>query len=191
MRRRLPDLDAAVREHLAPRAEGVGVLDPAAVLSYGVSGVVARASGVDVDLRRDDPYLAYPELGFGEPALPVVLGRRGDARERFRCLLEQVPVSLDLVEACLRDLPGGPVDVRLPKTVRAPEGSVYRWTENPVGAMGYYLVSRGERTPWRLAMRTASFNNVSALPHLLPGVRLPDLVTVLSSLFFVIGDIDK
>ncbi len=191
VRRRLPDLDAGVREQLAPRAEGVGVLDPAAVLSYGVSGVVARASGVDVDLRRDDPYLAYAELGFGGPDLPVVLGRRGDALDRFRCLLEQVPVSLDLAEACLRGLPGGPVDVRLPKTVRAPEGAVYRWTENPVGAMGYYLVSRGERTPWRLAMRTASFNNVSVLPHLLPGVRLPDLVTVLSSLFFVIGDIDK
>ena len=94
-------------------------------------------------------------------------------------------------EACLARLPGGPVDVRLPKTVRAPEGAAYAWTENPLGAMGYYLVSRGQTTPWRLALRTASFNNVSVLPELLPGVRLPDLPLVLASLFFVIGDVDK
>ena len=191
VRRVLPELDALLRgEHLA-RTAGVGVLDAAAVLSYGVSGPVARASGVDVDLRRDDPYLAYPELGFGGPALPVVLGRDGDCAARFRCLLEQVTVSLDVVTACLARLPGGPVDVRLPKTVRAPEGATWSWTENPLGAMGYYLVSRGEKTPWRLAMRTASFNNVSALPRLLPGVLLPDLATVLGSLFFVLGDVDK
>ena len=162
------------------------MLDPAAVLSYGASGPVARASGVDVDLRRDDPYLAYPELD-----VRVVLGTAGDAHARTTCLAEQVGVSLDLVDACLDRLPGGPVDVRLPKTVKPPEGATYSWTENPLGAMGYYLVSRGGRTPWRLAMRTASFNHVSTLPHLLPGVALPDLVTVLSSLFFVLGDVDK
>ena len=191
VRRVLPELDALLRGEHLDRTAGVGVLDAAAVLSYGVSGPVARASGVDVDLRRDDPYLAYAELGFGGPALPVVVGSAGDCAARFRCLLEQVPVSLDVVEACLDRLPGGPVDVRLPKTVRAPEGTTYSWTENPLGAMGYYLVSRGERTPWRLAMRTASFNNVSALPHLLPGVLLPELPTVLASLFFVLGDVDK
>ena len=179
----VPALLAAVD---AGPGRGVGVLDAAAVLSYGVSGPVARASGVDVDLRRDDPYLAYADLD-----VPVVLGTAGDAHTRFRCLAEQVAVSLDLVDACLDRLPAGPVAVRLPKTVKPPEGSTYAWTENPLGAMGYYLVSRGGKTPWRLAMRTASFNNVSALPHLLPGVALPDLVTVLSSLFFVLGDVDK
>ena len=167
--------------------EGLGVLDPALVPAYGISGPIARASGVDMDLRRDQPYLAYGELA----PLQVVLGSRGDALARFEVLLGQVAVSLDLVEACLDALPGGPVDVKLPKTVRAPEGSVYSWTENPLGLMGYYLVSRGEKTPWRLAMRTASFNNVSALPAVLPGVALPDLPAVLSSLFFVVGDLDK
>ena len=183
VRRAVPALLAAVD---AGPGRGVGVLDAAAVLSYGVSGPVARASGVDVDLRRDDPYLAYAELD-----VPVVLGTDGDAHTRFRCLAEQVAVSLDLVDACLDRLPAGPVAVRLPKTVKPPEGTTYAWTENPLGSMGYYLVSRGGKTPWRLAMRTASFNNVSALPHLLPGVALPDLVTVLSSLFFVLGDVDK
>jgi len=165
---------------------GVGVLSPADVLAYGVSGPVARASGVDMDLRRDEPYLAYEQLD-----VQVVTRTAGDAHARCACVLDQVAASLDLAEVCLDRLPSGPVNVRLPKTVRAPEGSTYAWTENPLGVQGYYLVSRGDIVPWRLAMRTASFNNVSALSAALPGVALADLVTVLCSFFFVIGDIDK
>jgi NADH-quinone oxidoreductase subunit D len=165
---------------------GVGTMSAASALSYGVSGPVARASGVDIDLRRDDPYLAYPSLD-----VPVVLRQDGDAAGRFACLLEQVHTSLDLVLACLSSMPEGPVSVKLPKNLRAPEGSTYAWTENPSGIAGYYLVSRGAVTPWRLAMRTASFNNVSALPAVLPGCRLADLPAVLASFFFVVGDIDR
>lgn len=177
---------ALARYRLADAGRGTGLLGPEIALSYGVSGPVARASGLDMDLRRDEPYLAYAEL-----AVPVVLGSAGDAHERFACLLGQLLVSLDLIDACLDRLPGGPVDVRLPKSVRAPEGLTYAWTENPLGVQGYLLVSRGEKTPWRLAMRTASFNNVSALTQVLPGVHLADLPVVLASMFFVIGDIDK
>ncbi len=178
----LPALAAAVDE--VPR--GVGVLTPEAVAAYGVSGPVARASGVELDLRRDEPYLAYGSLD-----VPVVTRSAGDAHARFSCVLEQVGVSLDLAAACLGQLPSGPIALRLPKTVKAPEGSTYAWTENPLGISGYYLVSRGDRVPWRLAMRTASFNNVSALGDVLPGTRVEDVVTVLASFFFVIGDIDK
>jgi len=185
VRERLPALATALADGLGHTA-GIGVLPLATALSYGVSGPPARASGLDVDLRRDDPYLAYGELD-----VTVVLAAGGDVLSRFDCLLRQVQVSLDLVETCLDRLPAGPVDVRLPKSVRAPEGATYAWTENPLGSMGYYLVSRGATTPWRLAMRTASFNNVSVLPELLPGVRLPDLPVVLASLFFVLGDVDK
>ncbi|MCW2614772.1 MAG: NADH-quinone oxidoreductase subunit NuoD [Frankiales bacterium] len=165
---------------------GVGVLPAADVLSHGVSGPVARASGVELDLRRDEPYLAYGSLD-----VQVVTRTEGDAHARFACVTEQLDVSLDLADACLGRLPAGPVALRLPKTVRAPEGTTYAWTEGPLGLSGYYLVSRGDRVPWRLAMRTASFANVSALPVALAGVRVRDLVTVLSSFFFVIGDIDK
>jgi NADH-quinone oxidoreductase subunit D len=185
----LPRLDDLVAG--ADHLRGIGVLTPEAALGHGVSGPVARASGVDVDLRRDDPYLAYDELGFGAAELPVVLGTDGDAWSRADCLLRQVHVSLDVVQACLDDLPGGPVNVRLPKTVRAPEGAAYAWAENPPGISGYYLVSRGATTPWRLAMRTASFNNASALPALLPGTHLRDVAAVLGTLFLVAGDIDK
>jgi NADH-quinone oxidoreductase subunit D len=165
---------------------GVGVLGRADALAYGVSGPVARASGVDFDLRRDEPYLAYGSL-----AVPVVTRTAGDAAARFECLVEQVAVSLDLADAALDRLPAGPVNVRLPKTVKAPEGSIYVWTENPLGINGYFLVSKGERTPWRLKLRSASFNNVQALRAILPGTRVEDLTTVLASVFFVVGDIDR
>ena len=169
-------------DHLA----GVGRLSASDAVAHGVSGPVARASGVDLDVRRDDPYLAYPSLD-----VPVVLGTAGDAAARFDCLLRQVDVSLALAESCLDQLPSGPVNVKLPKNLRVPEGATYAWTEGPSGAAGYYLVSRGAITPWRLAMRTASFNNVAALPAVLPGCRVQDLPAVLASFFFVVGDVDK
>ncbi len=172
---------------------GIGVLAPALVDAYGVSGPAARASGVDFDLRRDEPYLAYGDL-LRDGVLEVPLGQGGDCLARWSVLLDQVRVSLALAGACvdrLRSLGTGPVNVRLPKILRPPEGSTYAWTENPLGVNGYYLVSRGERTPWRLKLRTASFNNVAVLPAVLEGCRVADLVAVLGSLFFVVGDIDK
>jgi NADH-quinone oxidoreductase subunit D len=186
------DIDPLIlrNEIFLARTVGVGVLPAADVKAYGVSGPVARASGVDFDLRRDDPYLAYGEL---RDVLRVVTRTGGDCHSRFECLLGQAYASLDLADAVLDRLPGitGPVNVRLPKTVKAPEGHTYCWTENPLGINGYFLVSRGERTPWRLKLRSASYNNVQALRVLLPGTLLPDLVAVLGSLFFVVGDIDK
>jgi len=186
------DLDRLIRrnEIFLARTTGVGVLTGADARAYGVSGPAARASGIDFDLRRDDPYLAYGEL---TDALRVPVRTTGDCYSRFECLLEQLYVSLDLCDAVLDRLASvtGPVNVRLPKTVKAPEGHTYCWTENPLGINGYYLVSRGDKTPWRLKLRSASYNNVQALKVLLPGTLLPDLVAVLGSLFFVVGDIDK
>ena len=169
-------------------APGLGVLTAAEARSYGVSGPVARASGLDLDLRRDEPYLAYGEL-----PVRVVTRTAGDARARYECLRDQLTASLDLADAVLDRLPAltGPVNVRLPKTVKAPEGALYTWTENPLGLNGYYLVSKGERTPWRLKLRSASFNNVQALAAILPGTPIAELVPVLTSVFFVVGDIDR
>jgi NADH-quinone oxidoreductase subunit D len=180
-------------EGFRARTAGLGVLPAALVDEYGVTGPVARASGVDLDLRRDEPYLAYGDL-LREGTLQVPVRSEGDAWARFGLLVEQLGVSLALADACvdrLGSLPAGPVNVRLPKNLRPPEGSTYAWTENPLGVNGYYLVSRGDRTPWRLKLRSASFNNVSVLPAVVEGCRTRDLVTVLASMFFVIGDIDK
>ena len=196
VRHRLPQLEGLIvgNEILRARTRGVGVLDRATAAAYGVSGPVARASGLDLDLRRDEPYLAYEELFSADGPGRVVTRTEGDCLARFEVLLEQVHVSLDLAEACvdrLRSLPAGPVNVRLPKVLRVPEGHVYRWTENPLGANGYYLVSRGDKVPWRLKLRSASFNNVQMLSRLLPGALIADLVAILGSTFFVVGDVDK
>ncbi|MFF4416519.1 NADH-quinone oxidoreductase subunit D [Streptosporangium sp. NPDC001559] len=191
VRRRLPDIEALIsgNEIFLARTVGVGVLDRETIMQYGVSGPIARASGVGLDLRRDDPYLAYGEL-----PVKVVTRSSGDCNARFEVLLEQVRVSLDLADACverLRSLPRGPINQRLPKVLKVPEGHVYAWTENPLGINGYYLVSRGEKTPWRLKLRSASYNNVQVLREMLPGHLVSDMVAILGSMFFVVGDIDK
>ncbi|MGW4171697.1 NADH-quinone oxidoreductase subunit D [Streptomyces chartreusis] len=173
------------------RTRRVGALTPEAVHAYGVSGPIARASGVDFDLRRDEPYLAYGELG---DVLRVVTRQEGDCLARFECLLEQTHVALDLADACLdrlAELAPGPINQRLPKVLKAPEGHTYAWTENPLGINGYYLVSKGEKTPYRLKLRSASYNNIQALVELLPGTLVADMVAILGSMFFVVGDIDK
>jgi NADH-quinone oxidoreductase subunit D len=175
------------------RTVGVGRLDPWLVGQYGVSGPIARGSGVDFDLRRDDPYLCYDEL-LADDALRVSVRDGADCHARFGVLLDEVRVSLDLADVCisrLESLPVGPVNVRLPKIVKAPEGETYAWTENPLGINGYYLVSRAEKTPWRLKLRSASFNNIAVLPHLLEGAVVADMIAILGSMFFVVGDIDK
>jgi NADH-quinone oxidoreductase subunit D len=190
VRRRLPDLDNLIRrnEIFLARTVGVGVLTAAQAAAYGASGPVARASGLDFDLRRDEPYLAYGQL-----EVPVVTRTTGDCHARFEVLLDQVYASLDLAQQCLDrvDRIPGPVNVRLPKVVKAPEGHTYAWTENPLGINGYYLVSHNEKTPWRMKLRTASYANVQALSTLIPGSLVPDLIAILGSMFFVVGDIDK
>ena len=196
VRRRLPDLEGLLigNEILYARTRGVGVLAREVASGYGASGPIARASGMDVDLRRDEPYLAYGELFAPGGPGRVVTRTEGDALARLECLLEQIRVSLDLAEVCvdrLRSMPPGPVNVRLPKVLRVPEGHIYTWTENPLGINGYYLVSRGDKVPWRLKLRSASFGNVQTLSHLLPGCVVGDMVAILGSMFFVVGDIDK
>ena len=158
---------------------------------YGVSGPAARASGVDFDLRRDEPYLAYGELAG---TLRVVTRTEGDCLARFECLLDQIEVSLDLADACasrLASLPPGPIAARSAQGAQDSRGHIYAWTENPLGLNGYYLVSRGGKTPWRLKLRSASFSNVQVLSEILPGHRVEDLTAILGSLFFVVGDMDR
>jgi NADH-quinone oxidoreductase subunit D len=195
VRLRLPQIEDLIfgNEIFRARTRGVGVLSRELIDAYGVSGPIARASGVDFDLRRDDPYLAYDEL-LADGVMEVATRDEGDCYSRFGLLLDQAAVSLDIADACierLRSLDRGPVNVRLPKILKAPEGATYAWTENPLGINGYYLVSRGEKTPWRLKLRTASFNNIAVLPEVLTGCVVADMVAILGSMFFVVGDIDK
>ena len=195
VRSRLPQIEDLIfgNEIFQARTQNVGVLSRELIDSYGVSGPISRASGVDFDLRRDEPYLAYDEL-VADGVMQVVTRPEGDCYARFGMLLDQAQVSLDIAKACidrLRSMESGPINVRLPKILKAPEGATYAWTENPLGINGYYLVSRGDKTPWRMKLRSASFNNIAVLPELLKGCVVADMVAILGSMFFVVGDIDK
>jgi NADH-quinone oxidoreductase subunit D len=166
---------------------GVAVLSPAQALGFGASGPVARASGVDLDLRRDDPCLPYPPFD-------VPRAEAGDARARIRMLVDELRPSIGLVAWAAEQLThsaGAPVAVRLPKVVRVPESSTYTWTENPTGINGYLLVSRNERTPWRLKLRSAGFGNAAAMGAALSGTSVTDLPAAIASFLIVCGDVDR
>ncbi len=176
---------------LALEHRGLGVLSRESAAGFGASGPVARAAGLAHDVRGDDAYAGYGRV-WGEHGPGRVVHRStGDVAARYAVLLEEVAVALDLVLACLDRLTPGPVNVRLPKVVRVPEGQWYAVTESPLGRAGALLVSRGGPQPWRLALRTPSFGNVAALSALLPGTMVTDLATVVASVPFVMGDLDK
>ncbi len=192
VRSAMPAIGAVITDPgFRDRVRGVGTLTGEQVRQYGVSGPPARACGVDFDLRRDEPYLAYGDLAG---VLRVVTRTGGDCLARYECLLEQAGVALDLADACtsrLAALPPGPVTARIPKVFKVPEGHTYVGTENPIGLGGCYLVSRGGKAPWRLKLRSASFSNVAVLAEMLPGHRVRDLAPIVGSLFFIVGDMDR
>lgn len=156
-----------------------------------LTGPVGRASGLDVDLRRDDPYLAYGELG---EHLDIPVRTEGDARARYLVLMDQIPVSLDLAQralARLQDLGEGPIDVALPKVVRLPEGMTYAAVEGALGVAGVLLVGAGDKYPWRMKVRAASFATMQALSPALIGTHIDDIADALMSLPMVMGDVDR
>ncbi len=169
------------------RCRDVGLMSRELALAYGCSGPVAQAAGVAIDPRKDEPYEKYGEVEFNVP-----VGERGDSYDRLWVLVERVKESCNIIEQCLDRLPPGPFRASgLPKTITIPEGEIYVRQENPLGIMGYYVVGAGKKEPYRLKMRTASFSNVSVLPAMLPGTLIPDLIAILGSIFFVVGDVDK
>ena len=173
-------------EIIFARTRDVGVLPAATAIAYGCSGPVLHASGVAMDERKDHPYEKYGEVEFEVP-----VGMRGDSYDRLWVLVERMKQSCNIIEQCLDKLPPGEFRAaKLPKTL-ALDGEIYVRTENPLGLMGYYLVGDGKKTPYRLKMRTASFSNVSVIPAMLPGTLVPDLISILGSIFFVVGDVDK
>jgi len=188
------DISSEVEQRTAS-LRGIGLLSTSDAITFGTSGPVGRASGLDLDLRRQPGYLAYPQLQtIGTQLANHERESAGDAQSRYRQLLTEVQSSIELVRQCLtrvRELGDGPVDVPLPKVVRVPEGSWYFAIEGPLGMQGYLLVSTAERSPWRLKLRTPSFNHAQALVRALPGTPLERLADALRSMFLVVGDIDR
>jgi NADH-quinone oxidoreductase subunit D len=185
---RTRDLRPGGLDEVLAQLTGVAVLDATDARAFGASGPVARASGVDLDLRRDDPTLPYPD------EFVVPLRTAGDAAARIDLLVEEIAVSVDLAAWAgdrLTESADEPFSVRLPKMVRVPEGMSYTWTDGPSGINGYLLVSRNDRTPWRMKLRSAGFGNAAALSAALPGTSVDSLPAAIASFLLVCGDVDR
>ena len=169
------------------RTRGIGVIPADVGLSYGLSGANIRASGVDWDLRRDEPSpLAWKDCDWKVWTHPD-----GDCFARYWVRLQEVREATKIVDQLLEGLPAGPIQAKVPRVIKVPAGEAWVHTENPLGEMGYYIVSQGGLGPFRCKIRSASFNNTSIVPWLLRGVYVPDIITILASLYFILGDIDR
>ena len=172
------------------RTRGIGVVPADIGLSYGLSGANIRASGVDWDVRRDGT-TGVGGLVHGELDWRVWTHPDGDSFSRFWVRLQEVRESTKMVDQILDGLPSGSIMAKVPRIIKVPAGEAYVETENPLGVMGYYVVSKGGLVPFRVKIRSASFNNMSITPWLLIGVYVPDIITILGSLYFILGDIDR
>ncbi len=193
------------------RTRDIGVISREDAIAYGLSGPNLRASGIEHDVRRIHPYLDYQNYEFDIP-----LGSAGDCYDRYLVRVEELRQSIRILRQVIDRLPDGPINVADQKNVapekrtvltkmeelihhfilhtegvNAPAGEVYFGAENPKGELGFYICSKGGGVPYRLKIRSPSFVNLSILPKLLPGCLISDVVAVLGSLDFVMGESDR
>ncbi len=193
------------------RTQGVGKLSPEDAVAFGMTGPGLRATGVDHDLRRARPYLGYENFEFDVPT-----GTEGDIYDRYLVRLEEMRQSVRILDQAIRNIPDGPVNVDDPKIFlppkqevltsmeelihqfmivtegfECPAGEVYHSTEVPKGELGFYIISTGGRSPYRLRIRSPSFNNLFALPHLVEGGLVADVIANIASLDPVMGEVDR
>jgi NADH-quinone oxidoreductase subunit D len=193
------------------RTKDIGVITKEDAIGYGITGPNLRGCGIDYDLRKAHPYLDYQNYDFDLP-----IGAVGDAYDRYLVRLEEMRQSAKILRQVIDKLPEGPVWVSDPKNVPprkpevllkmeelihhfiihtegvdAPSGEVYFAAENPKGELGFYINSKGGGVPHRLKIRAPSFVNLSILPKLLPGHMMSDVVAILGSLDFVMGESDR
>jgi NADH-quinone oxidoreductase subunit D len=193
------------------RTKDVGVITKEDAIAYGLSGPNLRGSGPEHDLRKKHPYLGYEKYDFDIP-----VGSAGDCYDRYLCRVEEMRQSVNILRQAIEKLPSGPITVADPKNfpppktsvltkmeelihhfilhtegLDAPPGEVYFGAENPKGELGFYIHSKGGGVPYRLKIRAPSFVNLSILPKILPGHLMSDVVAILGSLDFVMGECDR
>ncbi len=168
------------------RNENVGVLKTEDAIKLGVTGPVLRGSNVNFDLRKADPYDAYDKVDF-----EVCYEKGCDNLARFRVRVREIHESIKIIKQCLKDMPQGPIQAKLPKVIRPPPGEVYARIEDPRGEMGMYLVSDGGLNPYRLAIRGPAFRNSQALPPLLLGYKYADIVAIAGSTDGCTSEVDR
>jgi len=207
------DIDGLITRNriFVDRCKDVGIISKEDAIAYAISGPNLRGSGIEHDLRRKHPYLDYEKYDFEIP-----IGSVGDCYDRFLVRMEEMRQSLRILEQVFDKLPSGPINYVDPKQtlppkvevltkmeelihhfilvtegVDAPPGEIYFGHENPKGELGFYIHSKGGGVPYRLKIRAPSFVNLSILPKILPGHMVSDVVTVLGSVDFVMGECDR
>jgi NADH-quinone oxidoreductase subunit D len=179
-RKRLPEYDKIFYDNplFRQRSERVGMLSKDDAINLGVTGSVLRASGVNYDLRKNEPYDIYNQLDFEVP-----ISKTGDSFARSILPVYDIRQSINIIRQCLTKMPqSGQIRAKLQPNPRGPPGEAYRRVESGRGALGHYIVSDGTSKPYRHKMSVPSVRNLSAMPHLLKGARLADLPVIYWSL---------
>ncbi len=199
--RRMDEYEALLLENeiIVARSRGIGVLTAEAAIAASASGPVLRGSGVVWDLRKADPYAAYPKLEFD-----ICVGTNGDCYDRFLVRLAEMRQSIRILEQALEMMPAGPVHAHIapataqpggtpsaPLALRPPVGEAYGRIESPRGELGFYIVSDGSPAPFRFHIRSPSFINLTALKDITVGLTVADAVVILGSIDIVVGEVDR
>ncbi|MDD4873991.1 MAG: NADH-quinone oxidoreductase subunit D [Dehalococcoidales bacterium] len=188
MPRYIEDYDnlLAQNEILLARTKGIGILPPDKAINCSISGPTLRASGINWDIRKADPYSVYERFDFDIP-----LGENGDCYDRYRVRIHEMEQSLRIVEQAIEHLPGGSICERVPLRIRPPAGEVYSHIEAPKGELGFYLVSDGTERPYRFHIRAPSFINLTALREMTVGWKLADVIVIFGSIDVCLGEVDR
>jgi NADH-quinone oxidoreductase subunit D len=169
------------------RTKGIGVIAGPEAVAIGLSGAALRGSGVPRDVRKDEPYAAYDEMEFDVP-----LGTVGDTYDRYLVRIEEFRQSLRIIRQGIEGLPDGPIVGKVPRLIKPPAGETYHAIESPKGELGYFVVSDGKSTnPYRFRVRPPSFCNLQALPRLVRGHLIADVVALIGSIDIVLGEVDR
>lgn len=168
------------------RTRGVGMLKAEDAIAYGVTGPVLRGSGVRFDIRKAFPYECYADLDFDIP-----IGEQGDTYDRYLVRMEEMRQSRRLVMQAVEKLPDGPIMGKVTRVIRPPAGEIYHAIEAPKGELGFFIVSDGTTTPYRTRIRPPSFVNLQALPKMVQGQLVADVVAIIGTIDIVLGEIDR
>ena len=169
------------------RTRGVGVIGGEEAIAIGLSGPALRGSGVPRDVRKDEPYAAYADVEFNVP-----IGMAGDTYDRYLVRVEEFRQSTRIIRQALDGLPEGPIIGKVPRLIKPPAGETYHAIESPKGEIGYFIVSDGKsNVPYRFRVRPPSFCNLQALPRLIKGHLVADVVALIGSIDIVLGEVDR
>jgi NADH-quinone oxidoreductase subunit D len=168
------------------RTVGIGIISGEECIEWGVTGPVLRASGVEWDLRRAQPYECYDELDF---AIPTRVN--GDTYDRYIVRVQEMRQSVRILKQCLDRLEPGEIRGKVPRVIKPVAEEVYASIESPKGELGFYCVSNGSNRPYRMHVRPPSFINLQALPRLAKGHLVSDLVALIGTVDIVLGEVDR